>query len=146
MNEIEDKMIQKYKIAYEYYLFALYTFEKGSDFEVRFKKNVDKIKNKIIKYNFDFEFEDINEIIPINYKAFGLNIDAIIRERWDLVSSKEFNCLSHYTTGGAIPLRYYGNNWNMENRKIFLREYGNNYLSLRRSLLIHDILTYDYTL
>ena len=141
MNEIEEKLIQKYKIAYEYYLFALYTFEKDSKFEICFKKNVDKIKKKIEKYDFEFDLEDVNEAIVIDYKAFGLNTDKIMRKRWDEVDSYEFNCLSHFTTGAAIPLRYYGSNWNLENRKIFLKEYGSNYLRLRRTLLIKDILS-----
>lgn len=141
MNELEEKLIQKYKIAYEYYLFALYTFEKDSKFEICFQKNVDKIKKKIEKYDFDFDLDDINETILIDYKAFGLNIDNIMRKRWDEVDSIEFNCLSHYSTGAAIPLRYYDDNWNMDNRQIFINEYGGNYLRLRRSILINDILS-----
>ena len=141
MNELEAKMIQKYKIAYEYYLFALYTFEKDSKFEICFKKNVDKLKKKIEKYDFEFDLDDITETIMIDYKAFGLNIDRIMRKRWDEVDSREFNCLSHYTTGAAIPLRYYDDMWSMENRNIFLEEYGGNYLRLRRSILINDILS-----
>ena len=141
MTTINQVLIEEYKIAQEYYLLALYTFQEKSPFEIKFKAILNEIKVKIKKDLPDFKFEHLDEIIKIDYKIFDIEIEKILRKDWAKVSTEEFNFIMHYCSGGAFPINQLSYIWDDLNRKNYMQHHGNDYHKIKRALIVKDILS-----